>query len=88
MEPFGRGWEILKYFHSVQGSRWSTRFATVASIRNTATVDDSNLPAWMQQTEEIDHDTMVSPAQEPEFLTKSKLSLSGMPRFRLKGSRL
>ncbi|OQD66320.1 hypothetical protein PENDEC_c048G01584 [Penicillium decumbens] len=30
MKPFGRAWEILKYFSSVQGSRWSTRFGTAA----------------------------------------------------------
>ncbi|KAJ6162488.1 SNF2-like protein [Penicillium canescens] len=75
MEPFGRAWEILKYFNSVQGSIWSTRFTTVATMRKAPIVDDSNLPVWMQQTERIDHNTMDTPAQEPEFSHEIKVKL-------------
>jgi hypothetical protein len=34
MEPYGRCWELLKYFSSVQGPMWESRFGTVVKIRN------------------------------------------------------
>lgn len=75
MEPFGRAWEILKYFNTVKVSAWEARFATAACIRNAPIVENRNLPAWMQQTEAIDQEMMDSPMQEPEFSHAIKVEL-------------
>jgi len=59
MEPFGRAWEILKYFSSVQGSRWRTRFGTAACMPKAQIVTQINLPKWMRTTFDICLDLLL-----------------------------
>jgi hypothetical protein len=86
MEPFGRAWEILKYFSSVQGSIWSTRFATVGCMRKAPIVTESNLPKWMKpDTEEVDEGAVQNSAHISEFSHKIKVKLSWDASVRFRG---
>ena len=63
----------------------STRFATVGCIRNAPIVENSNLPAWMQQTENFDQEVMDTSIQEPEFSHEIKVELVWDPSVPFKG---
>jgi hypothetical protein len=66
MEPYGRCWELLKYFSSVQGPIWESRFGTVVKIRNAPLVSESNMPQWMKPDSEESAKDPVKPSANPE----------------------
>lgn len=66
MEPYGRCWELLKYFSFVQGPMWESRFGTVVKIRNAPLVSESNLPQWMKPDSEESAKDPVKPSANPE----------------------